>query len=73
MNIAKKYLSRFDVCERYGFDRTTLYRKMKKGRFPAPVGRNGKGYRWDKSVLDDFDENLREKSKLSAVVALGNI
>lgn len=73
MNTAKKYLSRFDVCERYGFDRTTLYRKMKTGRFPAPVGRNGKGYMWDRAVLDGFDEALREKAKQSAVIALGNV
>lgn len=26
-----------DICRIYGFSRSTLYRKMREGRFPRPI------------------------------------
>lgn len=50
------YTNNKGVCFRYGISRTTLYRRIKKGRFPAPTGIAGKGNWWSNQALDDYDK-----------------
>ena len=47
-----------EVCKRYGTSRTTLWRKVRAGKFPAPrqIGPNSIG--WWSDELDAHDETL---------------
>lgn len=73
MSNAKNFLSNSEVCDRYGISRQTLWRRVRAGRFPAPTGRTGKGYSWERAVLDYFDRAIQEKVLKSVVIAAGNI
>ena len=67
------YTNNKGVCFRYGISRTTLYRRIKEGRFPAPTGLAGKGNWWDNQTLDAYDKKLRDKVLKSVNVAAGNV
>ena len=67
------YTNNKGVCFRYGISRTTLYRRIKEGRFPAPTGLAGKGNWWDNQTLDAYDKKLRDKVLKSVNVAAGNL
>lgn len=73
MKICTGYTNNKGVCFRYGISRTTLYRRIKEGRFPAPTGLAGKGNWWDNQTLDAYDKKLRDKVLKSVNVAAGNV
>ena len=73
MSHTKNTLSNAEVCERYGVTRQTIWRRVKEGRFPAPTGRTGKGYTWERAILDYFDRAIQEKIMKSVVIAAGNV
>lgn len=47
------YFTVKEICEQLKVDRTTIYRQVKAGKFPAPI-KIGKLARWEKSTLDQF-------------------
>lgn len=73
MKTCTGYTNNKGVCFRYGISRTTLYRRIKEGRFPAPTGLAGKGNWWDNQTLDAYDKKLRDKVLKSVNVAAGNV
>lgn len=68
-----KYLTTAEVCDRYGFSRFTLSRRMAASKFPSPTGKAGAKNVWDVKVLEDFDETMRKLSAKSWTRALANV
>lgn len=54
-----------EVMARTGITRTTLFRYIKEGKFPAPAGKIDKANYWEDSQIDDWmnehPEGLRYK------------
>ena len=55
--MAEEFLKLRDVCDRYQIGPTTVYSRIKAGKFPEPV-RIGEASRWRRSTLDAFDDSL---------------
>ncbi|MFO1430525.1 MAG: AlpA family phage regulatory protein [Candidatus Competibacteraceae bacterium] len=47
-----------EVVERYGLSKATIYRQVKKGRFPAPVSLTEKLIGWRQEDLDQWAQGL---------------
>ena len=47
-------LTRRDVEARCGLDRSTIYRLMRKGRFPVPLKIGGRNVRWLSSEIEAY-------------------
>lgn len=77
MNVQKmtpmKMLSTAEVCERYGFSRYTLSRRINAKKFPSPTGRTGSGNVWDVKVLEDFDETMRKLTSKTWIRAVATV
>jgi predicted DNA-binding transcriptional regulator AlpA len=52
-----RWLNANQVAVRYGCDRVTVYRMVKRGQIPAPVQFSGRMSRWDANALDAIDDN----------------
>ena len=52
-----------EVCQRTAMGKTSIYRKIEKGEFPAPVQISPKMVRWKKSEIDAWIASL---SKVAA-------
>jgi prophage regulatory protein len=48
-----------DVAFLVGMSRATIYRKIKLGEFPRPVGVGGQSVRWRESVLAEWMSGLK--------------
>lgn len=58
------YLSRKDVCVRYQISRSSLYRRLREGKFPPPVKMAGSSrtLRWSSKDLEAFELDKCEVS-----------
>lgn len=52
-----------DVCARTGLAKTTIYRLIRGGKFPAPVPLAGRTRAWDSAAVDAW---------ISACIAAGS-
>ena len=50
----ERMLTRPEVETRVGLARTTIYRLMRAGQFPAPLKVGPKAVRWPASEIDDW-------------------
>ena len=55
--MAEQFFKLRDVCDRYKIGPTTVYARVKAGKFPEPT-RIGEAVRWRGSTLDAFDDSL---------------
>ena len=46
------------VTERMGWSRTTLWRRVRAGQFPAPIQTGPNTIGWFDDIVDDAQENL---------------
>lgn len=53
---------RHQVEARTGLARSTIYRRMKQGRFPKPLSLGGGAVGWDSRDIDRWLEGLVKKS-----------
>jgi len=49
-----------EVVEIVGFKKSTIYKFIKKGKFPRPL-KFGKSSRWTKSEINEWINNLKQK------------
>lgn len=42
------------VCERTGLPKTTIYRLIREGKFPAPIPLAGRTRAWDSTAVDGW-------------------
>lgn len=54
------YLTRTEVQDRYKTTRSTLYRWINRGIFPAPVKLGPRMVRWKLSDLEQFEQQREE-------------
>ena len=54
MHDANELLTRQDVERRFRIARTTVYRLMRAGEFPAPIRIGPRAVRWRASELDEW-------------------
>ena len=47
-------MTRHDVERRCSLDRSTIYRLMRKGKFPVPLRIGDKNVRWKASEIEDY-------------------
>ena len=60
--VEKKLLRIADVLEMTSISRSTLWRLVKAGRFPAPLkvgGPNGRAVRWLREDIEEWIANLQ--------------
>lgn len=50
--IDKRYVTRKDICNAFGFSRFKLWRMIKEGKFERPTSADGRY--WDEGVIDRF-------------------
>ena len=50
-----------EIARRLGVDRITVWKWVRAGRFPAPL-RIGRARRWKESTVDEWINNLEERS-----------
>lgn len=51
-----------EVIARTGMGKSTIYRKIKKGLFPAPVSVGGQSVRWRESDIDRWMQALMPRA-----------
>jgi prophage regulatory protein len=55
----KRYSRTKHVLARYPISRTTLWRQVRAGKFPAPIPVSQNISVWDDAELDAYDERLK--------------
>jgi len=54
---AERFLRRREVEERVGFSRSTIYRLIAAGNFPAPISLTQRSVRWRQSDIDGWQNS----------------
>ncbi len=50
------------VCKRIGYGKTSLWRMVKEGRFPAPLKIGPRAVAWPSDVIDEWQAEQRRKA-----------
>ncbi len=54
----RNLISKRTTCEKSNLSATTLWRKVKKGEFPAPVQISSRRVAWYEAEVDEHNANL---------------